>query len=717
MGHESRSFPIQNHIKMVEAYTLIDVDNSKLKHMESFCWCPLEKPIIAVPIEFNKKDKKGKKSGYFMLTYGSIYLFKNKILPKEMKKPILYHLLDAKVLHVMKKKLIIDFDKFHLKIKTESFVKIAEAMLYILRSMTFGLNIMNTMKLDKSAYPSFKDVKIKQRPNNALQWRALFLAHFYNIQGEQLYTMDYFQKYEVKKTPMILIGPSLHPGNFGAAFGHAIAWEPLIKMVCFQAFGPTKFDMFFDSLVDNARTIKRMAFTEYHKPSRIPTFTSNKIGYSSIIEYNFYRILLSVVMNFLQKTKSLPQVELLVIHKIQEMNADEFNQFCEVAEMSPTLQNTLRHFEFCRTTIQKFPVSRFTPMLNSFLRLESISLRYLNGDLWKFMRAIFASTAPIRVVHLNYMKNNKVLSHLTLPKTLIHLDLSFNHFSDDAFLSALKLITKDPMENPIIFQAQNVVIEGQFYEKLSQIDHAQCHQNICEFHFNGNEIPAEKSLALFSYLFIQKKLRLVSFSRVKCEAPIDFLKNLMTLITNLELPGFDVSGNFDSVTISQFMSALSTMNLPYLRHIGFPFSKCGSQGLGALNSLVLSLPNLVELMADGSEAEPPAIEAFWTTVGQSNIMATDLPINDMKRAHITIENISKQNIKAIERLKAKTRISTCGKRDEVILRHIRAGEPFDTSAKIFAEAAEFTDYEPNSNDHDFAVNESETAKLDNIDKE
>ncbi|OHS97558.1 hypothetical protein TRFO_36212 [Tritrichomonas foetus] len=694
----------------MEAYIYHNVDKSKLKQLQSFCWCEFEKPIVAATVEYNKKGKKGKRPGILMLTRGSIYIFKNKILQKELKSPIMYHLLDAKVLHVTPKRLIIDFDSFELKLKTEHADRIARPMLYILRSCTYGLPSLQTMRLDNSQCPHCQDIVIDHRPEDALKWRALFLAHFYNIQGMQLYTMDYFKKYEAKQTPMILIGPSLHPGNFAAAFGHAIAWESLISIVCFQSFAPTKFPMFFDSLVDNARKIKRMAFTDYHNPKRIPQFSGSKLSHSSIVQYNFYRILLPVVLNFLEKCKFIPQIEVLSIHKIEEINAEEFNQLADLAEANEALQSTLRYFEFCRTQVKNFPAQRFTSMFNAFEKLESVAIRFVNGDLHRLLNAISNTTTAIKVIHVNYMPSKYDLSDITLPPSLVHLDLSFCNFVDTSLLSLFKLITKEPRQNQLMVQLLKIETGENFYGLLPSLDLAQCHPNICEFNYSCNHLPNEPSLSLFAFLFAQKNLRLVSFNHMILDSPVDFLKNVLTLITNMQLPGIEVSGNFDQVTLIQFISALSTMNLTFLRRVGFTENKCGSQGLGAMNSLVNSLPNLCELAADGFEPELPALQAFWTTVvNHPSIVATDLPACDAKHIMSTMKALPSEAKSVIEKIQAKQRISTCGKKDEVMLRHFRNNEPVDFSPNIFIEAANLHDFD--ETDNDFATIELETGKL------
>lgn len=706
----------------IERLKYITVDQTKLRNLTQFVWCPFETPIVATPVEFNKKGKKGFRTGILMFTRGSIYLFKTKVLTKELKEPILRHLLDAKVFTVTPKEILIEYDDYTLTIKTDNTVKVAVPMIYVLKSATYGLTSLKTMQIVAQGV-SLPEVTIPSRPVDALKWRALFLAHFYNIKGMQLYTMDYFEKYEAKKTNLILIGPSLHPGNFAAAFGHAIAWESLIKIVYFQAFAPTKFTMFFDSLVENAINIRRIVFTDYHNKQRLPEFSGRKISHSSVSHYNFYRILLPVVLNFLEKEKNIPQIQKLSIHKIDEIDAEGFNRLADLAESNRTLQDTLRYFELGRTHIDNFPVNRFTTMINAFEKLECVTFSFLNIDFSSMLKAICDSNIPLRIIHINYMtcKGNCFSSSdkITLPSTLIHLDFSFCTFSADSLVSLFQLISTSQLQNPIILQLIKLEVESEFYSKLRSLDLASCVPNVCEFDFSGNKIPQETSTSLFAYLFTQQKLRLVNFNKMECDDPVGFLKNILTLVTNMHLPGIEVSGNFDPITMTQFISALSNNDLSFLRHVAFKNAKAGSQGLGALNSLILASNGLIELAADGFSPEAPALEAFWKNVStHPSITATDFPQEDLKNLGFNSANPAlnlsttlPQNLKTLFKsiLDDKARVASVGKKDELCLGKLRKNKPIDFSANIFAETSKnkliF------DTDNDFATIELETPKL------
>jgi hypothetical protein len=247
----------------IEAFS---VDEAKMQQMTQHCWCTLEQPIIACSIEFRHSVKESWTNGHILFTRGAVYIFKNKMFSSvELVRK--FHLLSIERLEVRPPRVHFSADTFQLFLKTDNVISIAHAMDYIIQEAIFGLPHVKTMEID--SIPPLPEVQIKQRPQFALRWRALFLAHFYGIAGEQLYTVDYFDKWEYSPSSTLNLGATFHPGNFGAAFGHAIAWEAMLTTVCFQHFSPTQFGRLMTCLVQNAVRIKTLIFCDY-RPGKLP---------------------------------------------------------------------------------------------------------------------------------------------------------------------------------------------------------------------------------------------------------------------------------------------------------------------------------------------------------------------------------------------------------------------------------------------------------------
>ncbi|OHT07439.1 hypothetical protein TRFO_24328 [Tritrichomonas foetus] len=625
----------------MQSIDYIYIDDAKLEQMRTHCWCEFEQPLLAAPVEFKLSTTNSFSSGFLMITRGSNYLFKSKIFGGiEFLQE--FHLLNVNVLHCSIGQMIFDMNNGTIiTLKTDDVSQITYTILNVFKTATYGLAAdVQSIRVDSTI--QFTDVNINERPERLMKWRAIFLAHYYAIKGEQLYTVDYFNKWEGKQTPVMLIGPSLHPGNFANAFGHAIAWETQLNTVVFQRFAPTRFGGLFDSLVENAQTILRIAFTDYENSERLLLFSGCRISRSSIKKYNFLRVISSVVLNFFEKSGGLPQIENLELHKIK-IEAPEFTQLCRFAEQNEAMKKTVKYFELSRTTITNFPTKDLSSMIGSFSKLESISLRGLNGDGLRFLNAIIRSKAPIRAIHLNYLNFRSSFEKVQLPETLLQLDLSQSNFSEEAFTSFISSMTRVQAKIPFIVQLIN--INGgrkgdiaKLLNALPKIDIGTCQPVISEFDFSNNFIPAESSRQLFAFLFTQKQyLRHLALNCISTDDHVLLLKNVMTLITSLQLPAIDLCGNptsghysgFEPVTLAQFVQALAAQNVRFLRRISLSNSRIGANGLTALSQLVEASSSLNEISADGAFLPPVQANAANST--PSNNASSSTPnhsVND-----------------------------------------------------------------------------------------
>ena len=279
-----------------------DIDDSKVEAMCTKVWCDYERPIVAVPLEFTLSDRDSSTNGYLLFTRGAAYLFKAKFLTNQPDFVHKFHMLHVKALTIRKQSLIFEFDTTRITLKTDDAIAIATAMLTVLYESTYGVPNIQLPAIRKEAV--FPDVIVNERPKNALKWRALFLAHYYDIKGEQLYTLDYFDKWEDKQKPIIILGPSLHPGNFASAYGHAVAWETKLDSVAFQSFAPTKYSSMIESLLLNACTITRVAYTDY-KPKKLPIFNMH-VPKTSVKLWWFLRCCADLILLWAEESRNLP---------------------------------------------------------------------------------------------------------------------------------------------------------------------------------------------------------------------------------------------------------------------------------------------------------------------------------------------------------------------------------------------------------------------------
>ncbi|OHT05859.1 hypothetical protein TRFO_26296 [Tritrichomonas foetus] len=696
----------------------VKVDDKVLVYMMSKVWCDLEQPIVACPIEYKINEEPNYNKGYLMITRGAHYLFKGKMF-KGCEFVAKFNLLEVNIIDYSDTTILFELEKSSYQLLSENYIQtIATATDFVMKTATFGVNNIHTYKLRGEKWP---ESQIQERPENAMKWRSIFLAHFYDIKGEQLFTVDYFNKWEDKQTSMMIVGPSLHPGNFAGAFGHSIAWESKLSTVLIQSFTPSKFAGFFEALVSNSITIKKLAFTDYSNPDKYPKFPNYTIQRSSIQAYQFMRCIAPIVTSFFENVKNIPQIDSLILQKIT-INEREFAKLGEYASKNDTMSRTTRFVEISNFDIKKIPMNDVTRFVNAFMRLETIAIRHMNGDGIRYLHAICRSTSPIRSIHINCMNFRRPFKpDLSLPQTLMLLDVSFSAFTEEAYMTILYTMTKHEMITPIIFESCSISVDQpEMFELLMEIDFEHCFPNIAEFNYSGNHFPqGESSRYMFAYLFTQKNLRMLTMNSLKCDDQVDFLNNMMTLVTSISLPGLQLSGNFDKEVFSNFLEALASHDTSSYRSFAFKFTNAGIRGLNSLAKLVSKCKNLVEITADGfkpeqeinSEINSPtkdsnakssssndgvgALENFWIEIGNNeSILACDLPDEDLKHLSIIPTKMSSEFQDAFEKIKNKSRPSTTGKRYAYVLNDLMNGGRLFSGPKIFQKCATFDEEDP-----------------------
>lgn len=666
-----------------------DVDDSKLELMSSKVWCDFERPIVAVPLQYSLKLQDNLSNGFLMFTRGAAYIFKSKFIgqPELVFK---FSLLNVRRLNLRPQNLVFEFvNNSTVTLKTDDVAPIAKAMLTVLYEATYGVT-KNIVLPQVQKDISFPDIAVNERPKDALKWRALFLAHYYDIKGEQLFTLDYFDKWEDKQKPAIMLGPSLHPGNFASAYGHAIAWETKIETVVFQSFAPTKYAYFIQALLQNSITIQQIIYTDY-KPKKLPNFNFS-CPKTEVRKWGFLRSCADVILLWAEETRNLPSglTDLQIINC--NFTPEQFSKFVGLVQNSHTL-NAMRNFEFSKSSIvNNFPFNEIQRLCLVTSNLETISLRSIDADGTRLLRAICKSNSRIKIVHVNHLqfRSSFKQDEVKLPTTLIHLDVSYSAFTPSSLSSLFKFITLDQHAIPFIFDASNLVIKPECYQALSELQYDQCMPNISEFDWSYNNCPSEQTRFLFAFIFTQKRLRLLSLNGITTDNPTTFMQYVIQLAQPLNLTGLDIAdtaGKFPPQLFAQFIQALA--NVKSLKRLNVKNSESGDQGLAALDLVIKSATGLNEIVADGFKpANPSAICAIWNDIASlPELKSTDLPSDDMRNLGMQMHRLDQQTLKAFSTLKALPRPSTVEQRDEAILIQIRSNQQPDCSGTIFSRAA------------------------------
>lgn len=693
----------------------IKVEDKIESLMEELAVYDFEDPLVAIPVDFKIEEKDNYQKGFLMITQGANYIFRKNILTG-LQTFRTFNLLEVATVkyNIASKEIAFLFEEGRdMYLCSEDVSQIAYAIMFVLQTALYGISDIQTFNVVGDAMP---DVTFPQRPKFALKWRVIFLVHFYGIKSQQMLPNDYFNKWEEKSSlsSMMIVGPSLHPGRYSYAFGHAIAWESELKTLVLQNFSPSKFPDFFEGFISNAVTINRLAFTDYQKPDKVPTFPDVTAQNSSVKQFHFLRVIAPLVLSFFEKVRNVPQIKSLVLQNIT-ITSEEFAKLTEFAEKNDAMKNTLKSFELSRSEIPDLHFHDFTKMINSFANLHVVSIRNMVGDAMRFLYAICRSNSPIQVIHINCMNFRRPFkpdASLRYPSTLLHLDISFSAFTDEAFVSILTSITNYEMETPIIFETLSVSLsQPSTFQQIGHMDFDNCYSNIVEFDYSGNKFPDESSRFLFAFLFTQKRMRLLSLNQVECEDQVGFLKNVMLLVTAISLPGLHLSGCscFDSDTFSQFLIALSVQNPNYIRTLTFSGTKSGVSGLAALSELVSQCSNLVEIEADGFESnELDPLMALWRIIeSHKTILSCDYPTEDFKKLGISVSKLPEEDKNVMKNIEEKSPISTAGKRDALVMSQISKNVRITTSSEVFRKCALFT---YNEAENDFATNQFKILK-------
>lgn len=662
------------------------VDDAKLDVMAQKVWCDVERPIVAIPVDYKLRSRESSTSGYVMLTRGALYVFKK---PKLIGQPELvakWHPLDIRTLTLKPNLMVFEFDDYQSSLKGDDLPSLATAMITILKEATYGIKDIVLMNVNSEV--PLPPVEVHQRPNMAIKWRALLLAHFYDIKGEQLYTIDYFQKWEDKQRPLMILGPSFHPGNFAPAFGHAIGWESMIDSVCFQSFAPTKFARMLDCLLENSYTIKRIIFSDM-KPKRVGQFAMNRIRRTSVESWWFLRSCKEQFLGWAEHTKGLPENSMkeLMLHACP-WDKDVWNEFPEMVRRSPALTNC-RSLEIGKMAKGTFTSKAITGLMNAMTGLQKIILKGNQCDGTTTLLACCRAKCNVRSIEVSLVHFKKPFPpNAVLPQSLLCLDVSQSAFTPDALKSLLQMVARSDLPHPIVLKACSLVVKPAVYMGLSTLNLAECRPNLAEVDWSGNTMPADAVKFLFAYLFTQQgRLRLVALNNCSTDNPVEFMKLVLQLVTAIPLCGLEFSNKFDKTLYAQFLGALGTA--VSLRKLNVSGSGSQEQGLGALNQLIQQLPNLNELHADGFLPEnPAAIAAFWTTVSQCpELVACDMPNEDFRHLGLTPNRLDPQTQKALALVKGKERPTCADQRVDYSIQSLASGGSGEFGPEIFKLAA------------------------------
>jgi hypothetical protein len=623
--------------------------------------------------------------GCLLLTWETVSIFKSTI-SSGLEFFQEFHLLNVRRLQVLPQQLVFSGKDLNLSILCERELDIVSSMQSILHKVTFKHPNPPIMKID-STIP-LSQVWKSLRPPMGLPWRVLFLARYYGVDRVDRRTLECFDKWESSNSSILNIEESFDPANAWAAVGHAIGWESKLDCVCFQQFRSSGFGQLINALIANAVTIKTVIWCDYEMSENIG-FEREVIEKSGVETFRFIRAPIELVHAWLEAAKHWPQICSIQLFDVWATTAG-FAKFTDllIAADNEAVRRHLRKVEYAHMSVADLSASDFGRIARELPELEEIVINESSGEAELFLRACLSSGSQVSMLTISNMmfKYAPDPRRYDISPNLVYLSFAGCAFTTGTLSNLLRLIVISEFARPIILDLHNLQNSPVIFRAFVDFSVDQARPNIAECDLSRNTFSVATLDCLFSFLFTQKRLRLLRLEGITADSPLDFLQSVVELVTALPLPGLDISGNFDAEAFTGFLRAL--WPAVSLRRLSVKGSHAGVPGMEALTNLLRCLPQITELAADGFSPTVDELESqlvlteLWAAIaGCKSLVAVDLPSDD---ARIFRQSENRTFREAVAALRRKPRPSTTRQRVRLLLKPAWGG---NSSADLFAYAA------------------------------
>lgn len=628
-------------------YTQVDPSVSEKMSVE--LWSVYEEPVLEVPIKFTFGVDK--ETGYLMTTNGAVYFFKETLL----KRVQLYekiHVLDMRRIIIDEKSLNIKTNSYDITVKSEKYV------LHIFYSfyLTFLRATYGSVDLPFCEYKGngieIIPIELSERPKHTFMCRSIFLGHFYGKASRRLDHVKYFNKWERKMSKLLMLDSSFHPGNFAAAFGHAIAWEKYVNTVCFVNFSPGSFLQLLATLIEHSQGVRRLIFASYADVSRIPQFPNFKIDATTIRKWWFARCVPQLIISFLKFTK-------LLSNSVREFQLFECSlsdeDMVEISEIIRTNDNLRRvkKFGMTRTFHYSFPFEPFIGIIKMLYKLEEVVVRDIYAEGMDFLSIFCFSDIPLISVNLSMMEYFGSLDEgACFSQSIVYLNLGDSVFSGSLFAKILLSLTKQPRRTPLILNLSGAKLTCSNFEKMYRINTDLIFPVISELNLSDIEFPDLAITPLFRFLVSQNEMKYLHLNNVRIEdeeTQIRFLHNIYKLSKRVFIQALGISGNFSPWLFSSFIDSLPR-KIPNLKRLSIEDNSLTDGFIEPVVDSIACLSSLEEVLLDGSECEELDSVFYAYSILSMNTQSIDLPLRDLRRLGYDSDSIPDQYVKTYEEI-------------------------------------------------------------------
>ncbi|OHT12670.1 hypothetical protein TRFO_17505 [Tritrichomonas foetus] len=413
-----------------------------------------------------------------------------------------------------------------------------------------------------------------------------------------------------------------------------------------------QFNVLFEAILKNSINITKIAFTDYTS-GRWNIFELDKIEETKVKSFVFLRDSYPIIKSFLSGAINYyPTIEEFTISNCELTNVQLGKIFLMISKLDCC--KNMKTLTIKGMNNKSFPFDKFTIMMENLTDLQSLYISELDFDGSLILASLCKSQSHVKRVKIDNMAfiASINVSVLKLPPELILLNLSNNSFAQNALKSTLQLITS-PSNNitPIVVQMANLKLKVSAMRIFKAFEFHDLRSNIAEFDWSGNIISYDMVNGFFSFLYTQKKMRMLILNDIKLEKQKHFFDSLSKYIIFNQLQGFDISGKFSSKIICPFLSSLK--NSVFIRRIGFRCINGGDSIVKSLTDLIPTLPFLTEIIGDGnSPISLSVFYNFWEAVfNNSSICNNDIPKKDLKKLKLDPQSFDenyKQMFKALQ---------------------------------------------------------------------
>ena len=645
----------------------VNLSEQKVQSLKSYLWYPVEDPLVCISCEIRfDKEKEGFVNGIFYLSYGALYFFRHSMFGSvELVADI--PLLKCEGLIFKQEKFIIlnPSTNHQITVQTPETQKIMKAIISAYVEITF--KIKNPPRLKMKSQTKIPTKLIKMRPKQLILIRTIALSHYFHERSESYLTYKYIERSQEMKKDTITIGPTFKWGSMPQTLATVIGWESKLETVVFQANAHRHFDKFLSTLLSTTSKISKIIFADY-KETSLPKFDFTGIKPTSVNRFYFLRSCAKLINNFLIESSEYPVPFEELSISICSMRPQDFGEIVTNISLSvPALH--VKKLIINRVNMKPFPFDDIQRLFSFTRDLESVVFRGLiDIDASYLLRCLFEAKSTVRHMSIRAAIFRTLFPEtLECPPSLLALNISQCQLTGQVFRSLLELLTAKLLPIPIFFTAQSLVMKDDIYTCLNEMDFSKVYPNLCEFDMSGNGIADASMKYLFAFLYTQSRLHMVCFNDSYSDQPIKFLNNLSTLITERNLCGFEISGKYPDAVLSHFILTLAKAN--ELRHIRIQGKLPCEYALCATQTLIGSLPNLVEIGIDSFQPRTPQpFFDLWKSIQQKEtIKAIEIPINDINQLGLSIVALDPEKKQVFDDLRAKPKISVQLKRLQCLI--------------------------------------------------